>query len=35
MVSYEGVYVSHYKIQSNGEYLFTISMNKEGHWYAE
>ena len=34
-VSYEGVYVSHYKIESNEEYLFTISMGEEGNWHAE
>ena len=34
-VSYESVYLSHFKIASNGEYLFTISMDEEGGWHAE
>ena len=33
-VSYEGVYVSHYKIETD-KYLATISMNEEGQWHAE
>ena len=34
-VSYEGVYLSHYKIEFNSKYLFTISMSEEGNWHAE
>lgn len=34
-VSYKRVYISHYKIELNGEYLFTISMGEEGNWRAE
>ena len=34
-VSYEGVYISHYRIETNGKYLFTLSMNEEGQWQAE
>jgi len=34
-VSYEGVYISHYRIETNGKYLFTLYMDEEGAWHAE
>ena len=34
-VSYEGVYVSHYKIETDGDYLVTLCMDEEGNWQAE
>ncbi|HVX25878.1 MAG TPA: hypothetical protein VHB70_06030 [Parafilimonas sp.] len=34
-VSYEGMYISHYRIEQNNEYLLTISMNEDGNWQAE
>jgi hypothetical protein len=34
-VSYEGVYLSRYKIETDCEYLFTLYMDEEGTWKAE
>jgi hypothetical protein len=34
-VSYEGVYISHYKIETDCEYLFTLYMDEEEAWHAE
>jgi hypothetical protein len=34
-VSYEGPYISHYKIETDCQYLFTLSMDEEGTWHAE
>jgi hypothetical protein len=34
-VSYEGPYISHYKIETDCQYLCTISMDEEGAWHAE
>ena len=34
-VSYEGEYITHFKIETDCEYLFTLSMDEEGIWHAE
>jgi hypothetical protein len=34
-VSYEGPYISHYKIETDCQYLLTLSMDEEGTWHAE
>jgi len=34
-VSYEDVYLSHYRIETDCQYLFTLYMDEEGTWHAE
>jgi hypothetical protein len=34
-VSYEGMRISHYRIETDCQYLFTLSMDEEGTWHAE
>lgn len=34
-VSYEGVYISHYRIETDCEYLFTLYMDEDGKWHPE
>jgi hypothetical protein len=34
-VSYEDVYLSRYKIETDCEYLFTLYLDEEGAWHAE
>jgi hypothetical protein len=34
-VSYEEVYISHYKVETDGKYLVTLCIDEEGNWQAE